>query len=120
MAEGCTLTEKTSGSVKSITFAWTTAADGTCTQATTEKYDGQVIFVCTDPGATAPTDNYDIALNDDNGVDVLAGAGANRDTADTEYIAAKESLGAVANSILTMEITNAGDSKIGTLYVYIR
>lgn len=120
MAEACTLTEYNTGTVKCIKFEWTTAADGTCTQETTERYDGQVIFVCTDPGATAPTDNYDIALNDLNTVDVLAGAAANRDTANTEYITAKENLGAVANSTLTMEITNAGDSKIGTLYVWIR
>jgi hypothetical protein len=44
-------------------------------------------FLCsmeTNPGATAPTDDYDIVINTAGGVDILGGAGANRDTANTE------------------------------------
>jgi hypothetical protein len=42
--------------------------------------------IVTNPGATAPTDNWDFVLNDSDGVDVLGGAGANRDTANSEQV----------------------------------
>jgi hypothetical protein len=47
---------------------------------------GFLMKVVTDPGATAPTDNYDITLVDkaDGGSDCLAGSGVDRDTANTE------------------------------------
>lgn len=47
---------------------------------------GYIMKVVTDPGATAPTDNYGITLKDksDGVVDCLNGAGASRDTANTE------------------------------------
>lgn len=44
-------------------------------------------FLCameTNPGSTAPTDDYDIVINTAGGFDILGGAGANRDTANTE------------------------------------
>ena len=39
--------------------------------------------IITDPGATAPTDNWDVTLTNGGG-DMLLGLGANRDTANTE------------------------------------
>lgn len=49
---------------------------------------GFIVKVVTNPGATAPTDNYDIALNgpEDTALDSLGGALANRDTANTEQV----------------------------------
>ena len=57
----------------------------TATALTTGKLDGYLIAIETNPGATAPTDNYDITLPDSDGIDVLQGLGANRDTANSEY-----------------------------------
>lgn len=117
-----TFTETRLGPVKKIKAVWvsddtTGAASGT----TTFSYNGKVDLLTTVPagGGSAPTDNYDIALTDADGVDVLAGGGANRDTANTEQVLGT-SLGAVATSTLTLAITNAGNSKGGTVYVYIR
>jgi len=47
---------------------------------------GYCVKAITNPGATAPTDNYDIALGDpeDSALDALAGALQNRDTTTTE------------------------------------
>jgi hypothetical protein len=56
---------------------------------------------------------------DGDSVDVLAGSGADRDTANTEQVVAS-SLGAVASSKLTLSISGAGNSKQGTVYIYIR
>lgn len=44
-------------------------------------------FLCsmeTNPGGTAPTDDYDIVINTAGGADLLGGAGMNRDQTNTE------------------------------------
>lgn len=48
--------------------------------------NGFLVRVVTNPGATAPTDNYDVVINDENSVDVAQGTLANRDTANTEEV----------------------------------
>jgi hypothetical protein len=64
------------------------AADGTVPDTeTAADIVGQVLAATTIPGETGPTDNWDFALVDEDGVDVLAGAGANRDTANAEQVA---------------------------------
>lgn len=114
-----TVAEGIHGEVKKITFTWTSAADGTASGTTTYAYDGKVELLTTDPGATAPTDDYDVTLTDEAGVDVLAGAGLNRDTANTEQAVASV-LGVVASSKLTLNISNAGNAKQGVTYVFVR
>ena len=117
-----TFTETTSGSVKKIKAAWVSDdSAGTASGTTTYGYSGKIELLTTVPsgGGTAPTDNYDITLVDGDSVDVLAGSGADRDTANTEQVVAS-SLGAVASSKLTLSISGAGNSKQGTVYIYIR
>ena len=117
-----TVTEISHTSVRKITWSWTSgtgAEGGTVTKVTTKAYDGRVIALTTDPGVTAPTDNYDIEVLDADGHDVLLGAGANRDTANTEFVT-EASLGAVAGSTLTLSITNAGDAKVGVVVLWVR
>ena len=61
------------------------SGDGSFTAtALTTRLDGFLHKIVTDPGSTAPTDNYDVTLLDDEGVDVLQTTGENRDTANTE------------------------------------
>ena len=52
--------------------------------ALTEKIDGFLLAMESNPGGTAPTANYDITLEDGDGLDVLGGAGANRHTSTSE------------------------------------
>jgi hypothetical protein len=106
-------------SVKHIYATWTSDSDGGATATTEFPYDGALLFFVTDPGATAPTDNYDVAITDNNSVDVLAGKGADRDTSTTEYVLASD-LGAVSSSKLTFTVTNAGESKVGVIHLYLR
>jgi len=74
----------------------------------------------TDPGATAPTDNYTVTVTDADSVDLLLGAATgNRDTVNTEFLA-EASLAGVANSTLTFSVSGAGNSKVGTIYLLIR
>lgn len=113
------MTEETFGSIKKIKYEWTSAADGTASATTTNIYNGQILRLVTIPdGTAAPTDNYDVVINDADGVDALNAKGADRDTADTEQVVAD--LGCVANDKLTFSISNAGDTKKGTVILYLR
>lgn len=115
--------------IRKVLIDWTSASDGTVT-ATTEKIVGELIKVVTDPGATAPTDDYDIAITDEEGADVLgasiAGLG-NRDTANTEVVycnltdgTARIAAYPVVCDKLTVAVTNAGDSKLGQIIIYYK
>ncbi len=121
MAMSCTITEESQSHVKKIKFEWVSAADGTASGTTSGVYTGEVIRLVTKPAAdtSAPTDNYDVTVNDEDTVDVLMGAGANRDIATTEQVLGT-SLGCVANDRLALSITNAGDTKAGTVILYIK
>lgn len=50
----------------------------------TYEVNGIVIAVETDPGTTAPTDNYDLTITNARGADIMGTALNNRDTANTE------------------------------------
>jgi hypothetical protein len=116
-----TFTETTFPTIKKIKAAWTSDnATGAVSGTTTNYYSGRLIGAITVPdGVAAPTDNYDIAVNDSDSVDVALGALADRDTANTEYVA-EASMAGVANDQLTIAVTNAGNSKKGTIYLYLR
>jgi len=116
-----TTTEVTHTSVKKITIAWTSTAGGVADGSTTAAFDGQLIGLTTIPsgGGTAPSDDYDITVTDADGHDVLLGAGLNRDTANTEHVATG-SLGGVAGSRLTLNVSGAGSAKVGTVVLRIR
>lgn len=106
--------------IRKIKFAWTSDASGDATGTTTKSYTGELLRLITVPdGTSAPTDDYDITITDEDGVDVLIGQGANRDTANTEQVIAS-SLGCVANDKLTLTVANAGNAKKGTVYLYVR
>lgn len=107
--------------LKKIKWAWTCTNAGVVTGVTTvNKFTGVLERLVTVPDAvSAPTDNYDVAINDSDGLDVLMGAGVNRDTANTEQVLAS-SLGCCLDSKLTLEITNAGNATKGVVYLYIK
>ena len=73
------------------TIDWTAAANGSVADIPIDElflagYGYSLHSMVTDPGSTAPSDNYDITIEDSDGVDVLGGAGVNRDTANTERV----------------------------------
>src|SRR5574343_100376 len=67
-----------------ITLTWTAHTDGSFTSVATPYIDGMVLMAETNPGATAPTANYDITLTSSDGVDVFGGALLNRHTSTSE------------------------------------
>lgn len=100
---------------------------------TTRKIVGELVKGVTDPGAAAPTDDYDIAITDEEGLDILTPCQstlANRDTANSEqvYFLVKDAAGTplaqpvhpVVCDKLTISVSNAGNSKAGQLILYVR
>lgn len=70
-----------------INLSWTAAADGSFTNYTIlRKINSCLFYVVTNPGATAPTDNYDITLLNDDSIDVADSELLNRDTATSEDV----------------------------------
>lgn len=86
---------------------------------------GFVVKAITDPGSTAPTDNYDIAFKDpdDASFDAMGSALANRDTTNSEHVYPVAS-GAVLPIFLcgtyTLAITgNSVNSATGRIILYL-
>lgn len=85
MAGSTTVTHYTIGHVRKVVVDWVAdAAAGTIPDTVLPVLEGRLMELTTNPGAVAPTDNYDITLEDGEGVDRLQGVGVNRDTANTE------------------------------------
>lgn len=119
MAGTVTVVESQYGGIQKIKWTWLSTAGGAADLITTKHYFGEVIAVVTDPdGTDAPTDDYDITITDAEGYDVLQGAGANRDTANTET--AVPAAKSVAFGTLTLNVTNAGNAKAGVVVLYIQ
>lgn len=123
MAGTVVLTEETHGTIKKVKFAWTSGKNGDAGKAdktTEEAYSGKILGLCTVPDAVAvPTADYDVRVLDEDGIDVLMGAGADRSDTVTQYVLST-SLGAVAYDTLTLEVRNAGAEKKGIVYLFIR
>jgi len=85
---------------------------------TSHKYTGIIYRLITDP-TDGPTDNYGVTVLDDDGYDVLMGAGANRDTTNTEQVL-WSSLGICLDSQLRLNISAAGNAKSGKVILYIK
>jgi len=117
-------TSRASGNVWITTYTCTAdSSDGSFPATDSDvAINGYVFLVVTNPGATAPTDDYDITLTDSDSVDVMGGTLANRDTANSEQ--AVPYIGSVYGSrfvsgVLTATITNNSEnSAIVEIIVY--
>lgn len=113
------------GNIRKVSYSWT--SDGSGNATVTASFAGIILRVVTNPGVTAPTDDYDVTLVDPDGADLFVGRGANRDTATTEHFcpgvafsdgttASIMPVAFVGNATLT--IANAGAAKEGTVVIY--
>lgn len=97
---------------------WTPYVPGRAPSSEAVSIEGfSIINVVTDPGSTAPTDNYDITFTDSRGADLLDGECLNRDTSTTERCSAGPLpvYGAVTMNISGNSVNNA----TGTVVVYL-
>jgi hypothetical protein len=88
MAGTVTVTHTQTGRIGRIKVACVGDASGGTVPATAlPPFAGLIVALRTNPGATAPTSNYDITAPDEHGVDRLQGVGANRHTTSSEEVA---------------------------------
>lgn len=128
MAEGATFQRKRfSAPYMLVTVDCETASDDGALAAnnTTPFEIHGVLISCKsvpDGGGTAPTDQYDLVLNDESGVDLLAGAGADRSGTAAEIVtpAFDGAPYAMISGPLTVGLTNAGNSKGTTLHLWFQ
>ena len=115
--------------VNTHTVSWVSDDNGDYAE-TFGPVNGVILRVVTDPaaGGDAPADNYDLTIADANGFDVLAGQGANRDTADAESFcplipagdgATVTAVPVAVSGLLTLRVDNAGAVKRGSVVLYL-
>jgi len=114
--------------IRKVICTWTSASDVASGDV---RLVGTLVKATTNPGSAAPTDNYDITLTDEDGVDVLANCQsslANRDTTTSEevYFLVKDaaplaqSIHPVVCNTITVSVAAAGDAKNGVINLYLR
>lgn len=118
--------------IRKVIASWTSDGSGDAT-GTTGKIVGTLVKGTTNP-TDGPTDNYDITLTDEDGVNILASCDddlADRDTTNSEevYFLVKDhaagtplaqSLHPVVCSKITVTVAAAGATKSGVLTLYLR
>jgi len=128
MAGSVSITYSETRTVKKVTLDWTSDASGDAT-VDTKALSGQILRVCfiPDSGGTQPTDLYDVVLNDADGIDVLEGLGANLSNSTSTDVVPVVTNGTDGNmqpvavdGVLSLAVSNAGDSKGGKVILYIR
>jgi hypothetical protein len=110
-----------SGGLERVKWAWTCSSAGAADDSTTAVYNGVLMRFVTVPGTSsdAPTAAYDVTIKDADGIDLLNGLGADRSATATEQKVLSDGLCVMQSSTLTLGVTNAGDVKKGTVYLYI-
>lgn len=107
--------------VSIITYSFTSDGSGDATEQT-KKVSGIVKRAVTNPDNTdTPTAGWDLTIEDEDGVDVLCGNGADRDAGGTG--ASEQAFPCPGNiavaSKLTFKVANAGNAKKGVVKLYI-
>jgi len=111
-----------------VTIDWTSdSTGGTVAQTSPWPIFGTITRIVTNPGATAPTADYDATITDEDSIDVALGLLANRHTSTTESVyptqvgsTASTWTGITVAGTLTLNISNAGNSKKGMITIYMR
>jgi len=129
MAGSVSISKQLHRTVSKVTLDWTSDASGDVSGTHTVYLSGQIERVCfiPDSGGTQPTDQYDVTLEDDNGLDVLQGLGANLSNATATDVVPVVTDGNAGNASptaiddkLELKVANAGNAKGGKVILYIR
>lgn len=109
-----------SASIWKKTIAWQDDTNGTTGTIAVQSFlRGSVLWqILTDPGATAPTDNYDVYLKI-SGADLLGAAGENRDTTTSEYAYPADKSPIVDGNITFQLSGNSVNNAVGTVTIYL-
>lgn len=121
-------TQQTHRTIRRCSLAWTSSAAGAVQEILSPLLSGELLRVVFVPGAggVQPTDLYDVTLLDEDGVDVLAGLGANRSNVTKQQLVPLTGDGTTTNQrvvldgTLDLRVAAAGNAKQGTLTLYYR
>lgn len=128
LAEGTVVETKTVfSSPAKYQLAWTASTNGIVSQATTFHVRGELARVVLDGTSTGET--YSLTLKDSSGVDVLAGLGTGVSTSAVVSVVPgikitdsviTNVVPICVNDVLTLDVTVAGDSKTGSVILYVK
>jgi len=122
MAGSVTITYSSHDTVKYAQWSWTSDSSGDVSGTDTVVLSGIPLRWATNPSSTAPTANYDIVVNDEDGIDVANGGLVNRHTSNSEHFipGGDADPGAAFMGKLSLVVSNAGSTKEGVLRMYYR
>ena len=100
-----------------MAFTWTCDATGVVETHIAQPLVGALLTLKTKPGTPAPTDLYDITVEDNNAIDILGGKGADRSATVGQSVAVDFHVDA-PNFVI--KIANAGISKQGFFELVVR
>lgn len=124
-AGACTMDSVAYDNLVYVIWDWTSSAAGAVSGSgcTTGKFSGMIMNVITDPDDTAaPTDNYDIDIEDITDVVITGTYLDDRDTANIERLMPKDANGDnifLYKDSLELVIANAGDTKQGRVVLIL-
>jgi len=122
MAGSVTITYSSHATIRYVQWSWTSDASGDVSGTDTVVVSGVALRWATNPGSTAPTDDYDIVVNDEDSIDIANGGLGNRDTSTSEHFipGGDADPGAAFVGKLSLVVSNAGNAKEGVLRMYYR
>lgn len=121
MAGSITVTSSNlGGGITKYSIAWVSDASGVVSVNAVAVRRGRLIQIkyIPDAGGTQPSDLYDLTLPDANGVDVLAGDGANLSNATSKITVPTAPILLEAGNLIPTN-ANAGNAKGGTLVLFV-
>ncbi len=119
-----TITHETLGAVNKITFDWLSTSGGAVDTTYAKKINGELlgVILVPDTGTTAPTDNYDVDVLNQNGAALMTAA-ANCDSATvlvySQHTAANKFM-PLGNDKVRITVAGAGSANGGQIIVYYR
>lgn len=108
--------------LQKIQWDWLSATDGAVSSAASGWYCGKIVKVslASDGAPTAPTNLYDVTIEDQDGLDVLSGGGVDVTSAATVYINDPTKTLWVRSNVLTLKVAAAGAEKGGVVTMLIQ
>ncbi|MAH46575.1 hypothetical protein CMI37_12160 [Candidatus Pacearchaeota archaeon] len=104
--------------IGSVVISWTGTAGG-AVSGNSVPFNGRIERVVTNP-TDGPTANYDITLDDADGLDLAQGLLANRHTTNSEEVTPLIGTYHLVpyRGLITPTVANSGSSKSGTITIY--
>lgn len=106
---------------KRYTVSWTSTAGGAVSANAFTIVAGEIVSVRFTPGATTPSDLYDVTLAETSGVvDLLLGQGADRSSTVVSVLQFDPPLFQDGSRTIDVVVANAGNAKTGTVVILVK